>query len=1270
MISRRTFAAAVSAIPLAMLAWIVGATPAAAAGIIPVEMGPTTVAVAPDGSFAYVTNAWSGSVSRIRSSDHTVTATIAVGANPMGMAISPDGAFAYVANAGDNTLTRVRTSDDRVTATIRVGDNPTGVAIAPDGTFAYVTNAWSGSVARIRTSDNALVATTAVGVGPQAVAFAPDGSLAYIANYGTDTISRLRTSDNAVAATFPVGAKPSGIAFTPDGSSAFVTIGASASVVRVRTSDNTVTATIGVGALPQGVAISRDGVLAYVVNSGDATVSRLRISNNSVAATFPVGASPTGVAFAPDAAFAYVANTGEGTVSLFDLPSAPQNLHAVTGDHWADVSFDPPASDGGSPISTYMYSIDDGVTWRSRDPAAATSPIRITDLANGRTYRIRLRAESAYGPGVASGALTVTLAAIPVGNNPQGVAIAVDGTFAYVANSGSGTVSRIRTSDDAITATVTVGSEPVDVAMAANGTFAYVTNEGSGTVSRISTSDNAVVATIPTCVSPRGVAISPDSTFAYLACHGTRTILRLRTSDNAVTATIPVTTGFPSAVAIAPNGAAALVTTWEPAGIEDAVLKLRAADNAVVDTIRVGSNPFGVAYSPDSTFAYVSNNGSSTVSRVRLSDDWVVATIPVGSGPQGLAFSPDGSVAYVANVSSGSVSWLRTWNDTLGGAIATGDEPFDVAIAPSGLFGYATNDNARSVTRFGMSTAPTAVTATRGDRLTSVTFTAPASSGGAAVGNYLYSIDDGATWTARTPAATSSPLVISGLRNGATYRVRLRALTGNGPGLMSNAVSVTPAAAPSAPTGLVASPGDEQASVAFLPPATDGGSAILNYQFSVDDGGTWTTRSPSSLASPLLITGMHNGISHRVRLRAVNAVGPGASSVAVDVTPGATVFVPADPVRILDTRTGGDPIRAGETRRISVAGLSATDPVVPEGAVAIAYNLTVVAPSTAGHLRVMPGDAATLTATSAINFRSGETIANGLTTKIDSSRRIKIYASSTSHVVLDIVGYYLPAGASAPGGGLFTAVRPVRAYDSDADRSGSLPARSDRVLNLAMTQGGAPLLPTGATAVAYNITVVRPEGTGHMRVMPGDAPLLLVSTINWSRPGDVVANGISVKVARDRSIRVFNGSGVPVHFLIDVVGYYSNSGAQFFPTDPARVFDSRTSAGGAGPIAPRAAGTRTASVAATQATRVEQVPSGALAIAYNATVSQTGSSGHLRLYPASSELVDSSILNWPAEGYTRANGSVTAISPGRQVKIYNGSTSTAEVMLDTMGFFK
>ena len=107
-----------------------------------------------------------------------------------------------------------------------------------------------------------------------------------------------------------------------------------------------------------GVAISRDGVLAYVVNnSGDATVSRLRTyPTTSVAATFPVGASPHRRGSHPTPPFAYVANTGEGTVSLVDLPSAPQNPacghRRFTG---PTCPSDLPASDGGSPISTYMY---------------------------------------------------------------------------------------------------------------------------------------------------------------------------------------------------------------------------------------------------------------------------------------------------------------------------------------------------------------------------------------------------------------------------------------------------------------------------------------------------------------------------------------------------------------------------------------------------------------------------------------------------------------------------------------------------------------------------------------------------------------------------------------------------------------------------------------------------------------------------------------------------------------------------------------------------
>ena len=86
-------------------------------------------------------------------------------------------------------------------------------------------------------------------------------------------------------------------------------------------------------------------------------------------------------------------------------------------------------------------------------------------------------------------------------------------------------------------------------------------------------------------------------------------------------------------------------------------------------------------------------------------------------------------------------------------------------------------------------------------------------------------------------------------------------------------------------------------------------------------------------------------------------------------------------------------------------------------------------------------------------------------------------------------------------------------------------------------------MPAGAAAIAYNITVVSPTGSGHLRVFPGDE---LVGGIHHQLGArDTVANGISVRIAADRTIRVFNGTHSPVRFLIDVAGYYGGSGALF-----------------------------------------------------------------------------------------------------------------------------
>jgi hypothetical protein len=74
--------------------------------------------------------------------------------------------------------------------------------------------------------------------------------------------------------------------------------------------------------------------------------------------------------------------------------------------------------------------------------------------------------------------------------------------------------------------------------------------------------------------------------------------------------------------------------------------------------------------------------------------------------------------------------------------------------------------------------APTIGTATGADQSATLTFTAGAT-GGSAITNYKYSTDN-STYTAFSPAQTSSPLTISNLTNGQNYSFYLKAVNANG----------------------------------------------------------------------------------------------------------------------------------------------------------------------------------------------------------------------------------------------------------------------------------------------------------------------------------------------------------------------------------------------------------------------------------------------------------------------------------------------------------
>lgn len=982
----------------------------------------------------------------------------------------------------------------------------------------------------------------------------------------------------------------------------------------------TVTVTVGtlpVGSRPASVAFAPDGTFAYVTNRADGTVSRLSTADDRQVAVVPVGSSPGALAFGADVAF--VANRNDDTVSRLQFA---------------------------------------------------------TDTVTG---------------------------ASAVGDFPSGVAFMPNGAFAYVVNQGSGTVSKVL-ANGTVAKSIKVGTWPTDVKIAPSGAYAYVTNGWERTISKISTATDSVVGTIPIGTpqvegnpyggGPTRVAFAPDGTFAYVTSDDDASLARVDTDANTVTKT--TLGGTPRGVAIRPDCAEAYVTD-EAA---DYVSRIRTSDTTVQSTIFVGMQPSSVAYAPDGSFAYVVNSGEGTVSRVGVAGAPRGLMATPGNGSATISFASPASdggasvsnYAYTTSADGGATwsPWTSLAPASQGPSVTvpglTNGTAYRVKLRALNSYGSGTPSAAVAVTPRTTPGAPTITSVTGGIRQVSVAFTAPGSNGGAAISNYEYSVDGGAWTAAKPPATPSQPLVIAGLPNGISVAVRLRAVNVAGPGAASNSVSATTLPLLAAPTSLVATPGNGWAQIAFTPPGAPGTAPITNYEYalSADAGvtwGAWTALSPPDAASPITIGALTNGTTYRLKLRAVNAVGAGAASAVVVVTPVAPgppgmVFVAVDPARVADTRVsagGAGPIPARTSRVLSVASVQAGGaPVVPVGATAIAYNVTVPLPGQGGHLRVMPGDATELTDSSAINFRAGETIANGLTVKIDAQRRVAVYASVQADAIIDVVGYFVPsAGGGAPAAqyssGRFTAITPVRVYDSDVDREGALPGKTARLVSTATTQDGLrPVVPAGASAVAYNLTVVQPAQAGFLQLMPGDVESSMASTINWTMPRDMIANGLTVRVDAQRQVRVFNAASVPVTFRLDVVGYYSDAGALFYPTDPARVFDSRA---GAAPISNGLAGQRDVSVANALAGG-EQVPAGAAAIAYNLTATNTTSQGHLRVFPAGQPLVTASTINWPAAGYNRANGTIVAVSGDRHVIVYNGSATPADALIDTLGYYK
>jgi hypothetical protein len=171
----------------------------------------------------------------------------------------------------------------------------------------------------------------------------------------------------------------------------------------------------------------------------------------------------------------------------------------------------------------------------------------------------------------------------------------------------------------------------------------------------------------------------------------------------------------------------------------------------------------------------------------------------------------------------------------------------------------------------------------------------PAAERGSAILRYRVQRRPVGTPTWGTPVdvgAAETSVEITGLAAGSSWEFRVRAENAIGNGDWSSPAAVTissTVALPGQVTGVVLAPGNATLTVTWSEPA-DGGSAIIEYELQRKPSSSmlWPAIGTVLVPGDQLVhtyTGLVNGTSYDVRVRAVNAVGEGTWSVAATGSP-------------------------------------------------------------------------------------------------------------------------------------------------------------------------------------------------------------------------------------------------------------------------------------------------------------------------------------------------------------------------------------------------
>jgi fibronectin type 3 domain-containing protein len=194
--------------------------------------------------------------------------------------------------------------------------------------------------------------------------------------------------------------------------------------------------------------------------------------------------------------------------------------------------------------------------------------------------------------------------------------------------------------------------------------------------------------------------------------------------------------------------------------------------------------------------------------------------------------------------------------------------------------------------------APTGLSATPGNAQVSLSWNA---SSGATSYNVKRSTTNGGPYSTIATGLATTSYTNTGLTNGTTYYYVVSASNTAGESPNSNQASATPTTGPSppaAPTGLTATAGNAQVSLAWT---ASSGATSYNVKRSTANGGPYSTIATGVTTTSYTNTGLTNGTTYYYVVSASNTAGESPNSNQASATPSGGSSPPAAPTGLTAT---------------------------------------------------------------------------------------------------------------------------------------------------------------------------------------------------------------------------------------------------------------------------------------------------------------------------------------------------------------------------------